>query len=151
MKFGKRLKKQIQETLPEWCDKFLSYKDLKKLLRIICEDGKTEAEFIHLLHAEIDKFNAFFVEKEEDFIIRQKELQERIRHVIATVGPEGTRPSEIGYRSEMGKIRRDIVNFHGEMVLLENYSNVNYTGNRFNFHFLHLIFINFLTNKIKIK
>ncbi|KAK6158315.1 hypothetical protein DH2020_005629 [Rehmannia glutinosa] len=28
----------------------------------------------------------------------------------------------------MAKIRKEIVNFHGEMVLLMNYSNVNYTG-----------------------
>nr|GMD59362.1 SPX domain-containing protein 3 [Ipomoea batatas]GMD71557.1 SPX domain-containing protein 3 [Ipomoea batatas] len=28
----------------------------------------------------------------------------------------------------MAKIRKDIVDFHGEMVLLMNYSNINYTG-----------------------
>lgn len=80
MKFGKRLKQQIQESLPEWRDKYLSYKELKKLVRLISEAptllngsleyGKTEAEFICLLNNEIDKFNGFFMEKEEDFIIR---------------------------------------------------------------------------------
>ena len=34
---------------------------------------------------------------------------------------------------EMMKIRKEIVDFHGEMVLLENYSALNYTGT-FNFH-----------------
>lgn len=29
---------------------------------------------------------------------------------------------------EMTKIRKEIVDFHGEMVLLENYSALNYTG-----------------------
>jgi hypothetical protein len=29
---------------------------------------------------------------------------------------------------EMIIIRKEIVNFHGEMVLLENYSSLNYTG-----------------------
>lgn len=29
---------------------------------------------------------------------------------------------------EMIKIRKEIVDFHGEMVLLENYSALNYTG-----------------------
>lgn len=29
---------------------------------------------------------------------------------------------------ELLKILRDIVTFHGEMVLLENYSSLNYTG-----------------------
>ena len=32
---------------------------------------------------------------------------------------------------EMMKIRKEIVDFHGEMVLLENYSALNYTGNYF--------------------
>lgn len=80
MKFGKRLKQQIEETLPAWRDKFLSYKELKKLVRLISsaescvEYGKADAqaEFVHLLNNEIDKFNVFFMEQEEDFIIRHK-------------------------------------------------------------------------------
>ncbi|CAA0842694.1 Vesicle-associated protein 1-1 [Striga hermonthica] len=43
-------------------------------------------------------------------------------------GPNGTQPSEVEFKEEMGKIRKEIVNFHGEMVLLVNYSNINYTG-----------------------
>ncbi|KAL6124445.1 hypothetical protein ACLB2K_076957 [Fragaria x ananassa] len=136
MKFGKRLKHQMQETLPSWRDKFLSYKDLKKLVRLISsapavlngKSGKAEAEFVYLLNNEIDKFNAFFMEQEEDFIIRNKELQQRIKKVTDTWGPNGSQPSETIYQDEVGKIRKDIVDFHGEMVLLVNYSNINYTG-----------------------
>ncbi|OMP00635.1 hypothetical protein COLO4_12487 [Corchorus olitorius] len=134
MKFGKRLKQQIEETLPAWQDKYLSYKELKKLVRLISsappqlaesmEYGKAEAEFVYLLNNEIEKFNAFFMEQEEDFIIRHT----RIKRVIDTWGPNGTNPSEAEYKEEMAKIRKDIVDFHGEMVLLENYSNINYTG-----------------------
>lgn len=88
MKFGKRLKQQIQETLPEWKDEFLSYKELKKLVRLISSTPppenwlngspspelycKPESEFVYLLNNQIDKFNTFFMEKEEDFIIRHK-------------------------------------------------------------------------------
>ncbi|XP_031500748.1 SPX domain-containing protein 5-like isoform X2 [Nymphaea colorata] len=146
MKFGKRLKWQIEETLPDWRDKFLSYKDLKKRVRLMSSSMEEEAagsssltasdmvsnklsteeeEFILLLNAEIDKFNAFFMEREEEFVIRQKE---RIQSVIATLGPNGSRPSEADFKEEMGKLRKEMVNFHGEMVLLENYSNLNYTG-----------------------
>lgn len=32
------------------------------------------------------------------------------------------------WSEEMFKIRKEIVDFHGEMVLLENYSALNYTG-----------------------
>uniref|UniRef100_A0A7N0V0S7 SPX domain-containing protein n=1 Tax=Kalanchoe fedtschenkoi TaxID=63787 RepID=A0A7N0V0S7_KALFE len=138
MKFGKRLKQQVQETLPGWQDKFLSYKELKKLVRLISlapsmvngssDSGRSESEFIFVLNNEIEKFNYFFMEQEEDFIIRHTELKERIQMVIDTWGPAGTSPSQPEYDEEMGKIRRDIVDFHGEMVLLENYSNINYTG-----------------------
>ncbi|XP_052302732.1 SPX domain-containing protein 3 isoform X5 [Populus trichocarpa] len=138
MKFGKRLKQQVQETLPDWRDKFLSYKELKKLVRLISsappfsygsvEYGKAEAEFVRLLNSEIDKFNTFFMEQEEDFIIRHEELKQRIQKVIDTWGPSGSQPSEAEYKEQMRKIRKNSVNFHGEMVLLENYSNINYTG-----------------------
>ena len=59
-----------------------------------------------------------------------QELQQRIQRVIDKWGPNGNHPSETDYKEEMTKIRKDIVDFHGEMVLLVNYSNVNYTGTK---------------------
>ncbi|KAF7110035.1 hypothetical protein CFC21_110200 [Triticum aestivum] len=148
MKFGKSLSSQIVETLPEWRDKFLSYKDLKKRLKLIglgadgeerqakrarvsepAGDGDEtaaaaaaamtpeEADFMRLLEAELDKFNSFFVEKEEEYIIRQKELQDRV-----------ARAAGMESREELLRVHKEIVDFHGEMVLLENYSALNYTG-----------------------
>uniref|UniRef100_A0A0D3GIG0 SPX domain-containing protein n=1 Tax=Oryza barthii TaxID=65489 RepID=A0A0D3GIG0_9ORYZ len=144
MKFGKSLSSQIVETLPEWRDKFLSYKDLKKRLKLIggggggeerqakrarvAADGgeeeaaaaamtPEEAGFMRLLEAELDKFNSFFVEKEEEYIIRQKELQDRVARAAGWESKE-----------ELMRVRKEIVDFHGEMVLLENYSALNYTG-----------------------
>ncbi|XP_008804593.2 SPX domain-containing protein 1-like [Phoenix dactylifera] len=137
MKFGKSLSNQIEETLPEWRDKFLSYKELKKRLKLIgggdrpakrprvADDGdsaaaseaamtREEVDFLRLLEAELEKFNAFFVEKEEEYIIRQKELQDRVARAESKL--------------ELMKVRKEIVDFHGEMVLLENYSALNYTG-----------------------
>ncbi|KAJ8447318.1 hypothetical protein Cgig2_013095 [Carnegiea gigantea] len=130
MKFGKRLKKQIEETIPSWRDKFLSYKELKQLVRLISSSSgnKAESDFVSLLNSEIDKFNSFFMEMEEDFIIRHKELQQRIEKVQKSWGPSGTHPCGLTYKEEIGRIREDIVNFHGEMVLLINYSNINYIG-----------------------
>ncbi|CAL4889323.1 unnamed protein product [Urochloa decumbens] len=140
MKFGKSLNNQIVETLPDWRDKFLSYKDLKKRLKQIgaaagagerrskrqrVEDGgsppaMTAEEagwFVALLDAELDKFNAFFLEKEEEYVIRQKELQDR-----------AVSAAETGSAEELLRVRKEIVDLHGEMVLLENYSALNYTG-----------------------
>ncbi|CAL9053265.1 SPX domain-containing protein 1-like [Musa acuminata AAA Group] len=143
MKFGKSLSNQIEETLPEWRDKFLSYKDLKRRLKLIAagdkpakrskvaEDGaatgraaslvtreeEEEEDFVRLLEAELDKFNTFFVEKEEEYIIRQKDLQDRVAEAVSKDSDE-----------QLMKVRKEIVDFHGEIVLLENYSALNYTG-----------------------
>ncbi|XVE98324.1 hypothetical protein REPUB_Repub03eG0096300 [Reevesia pubescens] len=145
MKFGKSLSNQIEETLPEWRDKFLSYKELKKKLKLVEPksgdrpnkrlrldensgdvvdavdkvdgDGmsREETDFIKLLEDELEKFNTFFVEKEEEYIIKLKELQDNVAKAKDS-------------NEEMIKIRKEIVDFHGEMVLLENYSALNYTG-----------------------
>lgn len=98
MKFGKSLSNQIEQTLPEWRDKFLSYKELKKRIKLIGSKtgddrpvkrlrldssftsgddfsvgmSKEEINFIQLLEDELEKFNNFFVEKEEEYIIRLK-------------------------------------------------------------------------------
>ncbi|XP_071716364.1 SPX domain-containing protein 1-like [Rutidosis leptorrhynchoides] len=150
MKFGKSLNNQIEETLPEWRDKFLSYKELKKRLKLIKPQQKSgdnnnndvdcnppakrtritgnestvagggemsaeEIDFVELLEQEVEKFNSFFVEKEEEYIIKLKELQDSVMNAK-------------DLDEEMIKIRKEIVDFHGEMVLLENYSALNYTG-----------------------
>ncbi|KVI01283.1 SPX, N-terminal [Cynara cardunculus var. scolymus] len=164
MKFGKSLSNQIEETLPEWRDKFLSYKELKKRLKLINPQGKSsgdvcnraakrlrfsgggagdwtvvdggmsmeEVDFVELLEKEIEKFNLFFVEKEEEYIIKLKAqklialfscLLVRIVQELQDNVAKAKDSSE-----EMIKIRREMVDFHGEMVLLENYSALNYTG-----------------------
>ncbi|BBH08496.1 SPX domain gene 2, partial [Prunus dulcis] len=127
---------QIEETLPEWRDKFLSYKELKKCLKLIEPKGgdrptkrpridasadcagmsTAEINFIQLLEDELEKFNSFFVEKEEEYIITLKEIQDRVAKAKHS-------------NEEITKIRKEIVDFHGEMVLLENYSALNYTAN----------------------
>lgn len=86
MKFGKEFSTHLEETLPEWRDKYLCYKPLKKLLKHIPSSAAdnpppppppapaaaTELQewFIRILNEELDKFNDFYVDKEEDFIIR---------------------------------------------------------------------------------
>ncbi|CAN1828330.1 SPX domain-containing protein 1 [Linum perenne] len=134
MKFWKSLSILIEDTLPEWRDKFLSYKDLKKQLKLIYpKDGdkpptkrlKSDAsggdvtkeviDFVRLLEDEMEKLNSFIVEKEEDSVIKWKELQD---------GVAEARDS----KEELMRIGREIVDLHGEMILLENYSALNYTG-----------------------
>ncbi|PIA65702.1 hypothetical protein AQUCO_00100894v1 [Aquilegia coerulea] len=143
MKFGKSLSNQIEETLPEWRDKFLSYKELKKRLKLIDskkkidgeEDGgnversqkrlklsssesdgegnkeiisRDEIDFIRFIDAEMDKFNNFFVDKEERYIIKLKDLQDRLANT--------KKPCE-----ELLAVLKEIVDFHGLVKILKKY------------------------------
>jgi len=57
-----------------------------------------------------------------------QELKERIERLKENSRWNGTYTSEYEFNEETVKIRRDIVAIHGEMVLLENYSALNFTG-----------------------
>ncbi|GLJ56126.1 hypothetical protein SUGI_1204920 [Cryptomeria japonica] len=213
MKFGKRLQIQMEETLPEWRDKFLSYKPLKKRLKQLSDPEYLEAvmfctpspplngnttsvvdaalielrkdssvladgieglrndsrdevgslkpapkiietndevssqcsvheernierkkgvlegeDFIQLIYEELEKFNNFFSEKEEEYVIYLQEVKERIEQLKEKSRQNGMDGSENEFNEETVAIRRDIVTIHGEMVLLENYSALNFTG-----------------------
>ncbi|KAK9281981.1 hypothetical protein L1049_004891 [Liquidambar formosana] len=141
MKWGKRLRDEVEHNLPEWRGEFLSYKGLKKQLKLIhprakeckrCEkrmrfslryclngrpnDANTRGDigFIRLLEGELEKVNSFFIEKEETYIIILKEFQNRV--------------ANLDNAGERLQVQRDILNFHGEMVLLLHYCVLNITG-----------------------
>lgn len=136
MQFYKILKKLIDEMFPDWRDKFLSYKDLKKQLkRVYSRDGrcnkkmklstgdeietmaeeKEVVEFVKLCQEQTDKLNDFVLEKQEWYIIKMEVL-------------EGNLVAAKNSNEELMKIARDLVDLHGELVLLLNYSALNYTG-----------------------
>ncbi|PWA55609.1 SPX domain-containing protein [Artemisia annua] len=130
MQFRKVLQRLIDEMLPEWRDKFLSYKVLKKQLkRIYFSNGnkrqkmsvsdesvaKEVDEFVSLCKDETHKFNDFVLEKQEWYIIRIKVLEDNL---------DAAKDSN----DELLKVGRELVDLHGEIVLLLNYSALNYTG-----------------------
>ncbi|KAL3844306.1 hypothetical protein ACJIZ3_001709 [Penstemon smallii] len=145
MKFWKILRKLLDEIFPDWQDKFISYKDLKQQLKLIYPmkepstnnlgndqrpnkrprlkdmDGQVDKEtvemkdFCMLLVKEIKKINGFFMDKEELCIIRTKLLKAEVCGVKVS-------------KEELNRIGRKIVDFHGEMILLKNYSALNYIG-----------------------
>lgn len=159
MKFGKEFKNHLEETLPEWRDKFLCYKPLKKLLKNIPSTPSVDAQlpheqrpvfaeatdtavdhdhqqpainlqdwFVGILNEELEKFNDFYVDKEEEFVIRFQELKERIQQIKESSGKGGVFASESEFSEEMMDIRKDLVTIHGQMVLLKNYSSLNFAG-----------------------
>lgn len=141
MKFGKEFSIHLEETLPEWRDKYLCYKPLKKLLKHIPSSAgdnpppppppappELQDWFIRILNEELDKFNDFYMDKEEEFIIRFQELKERIERVKEKSDEDGVLTIDNEFSEEMMSIRKDFVSIHGEMVLLKNYSSLNFAG-----------------------
>lgn len=144
MKFGKDFKNHLEETLPGWRDKFLCYKPLKKLIKHLPPDHPATTEpagdndnnvdddwFVKILNEELEKFNDFYFDKEEEFVIRLKDLKERIERVRESKNGEsknGDFTSEREFSEEMLDIRKAFVTIHGEMVLLKNYSSLNFAG-----------------------
>jgi len=59
--------------------------------------------------------------------IHLQELKERIERV--RVSKNGDFTSEREFSEEMLEIRKAFVTIHGEMVLLKNYSSLNFAGN----------------------
>ena len=84
MKFGREFRIHLEKTLPEWRDKYLRYKLLKKqlnnmapaagVLPVRMPTPEFQGRFVAVLTAEIEKFNDFYVEMEEDFIIHSQVL-----------------------------------------------------------------------------
>ena len=77
----------MERTLPEWRSKFLCYKDLKRQIRCVAGEAVASSRrsralrgFIRMLHAEVDKMNVFFLEREEDLVIGHKVENDEIRY-----------------------------------------------------------------------
>ncbi|OMP00094.1 hypothetical protein COLO4_12945 [Corchorus olitorius] len=120
MHHGKKHRAEVAKSLPEWERMFIAYKELKKQVKLIragIDQGNLEAEdmgFTLLLDRELNKINTFYIDKEEDYIIRFRELE-----IMA---------QNLNGREEMLEVLKDILSFHAEMVMLLHYSVINFTG-----------------------
>ncbi|GFZ08360.1 SPX domain-containing protein 2 [Actinidia rufa] len=157
MKFSKNLSNLIEQTLPDWRDQFLSYKDLKKQLKMIYpKDGgpSTSGPYRPNKRPRLDgDAAAEEMERKRRWWRRRTISAESLRKCLYCIlKPECTpsiifcclavfneqhilsqhafdRVAEVQDSSEeLMTVGREIVDFHGEMVLLLNYSALNYTG-----------------------
>lgn len=81
---------------------------------------KEEDEFVRTLDQEICRFNEFFLEKEEEYVIAVKHVEDRIDSLLEhEKGPsEATKTSLLG----------DAIQVHGGMVMMLNWSMLNYAA-----------------------
>jgi SPX domain protein involved in polyphosphate accumulation len=120
MKFGKDFRNHLEGTLPDWKDKYLAYKALKKLIKTLptnadadqpplpppagaADEGLAFGDvalgywFARTLDVELQKLNDFYIEREEWYVIR---LQVR----APTILPLSSRPAR---STEITRIRGD--------------------------------------------
>ncbi|XP_074383375.1 SPX domain-containing protein 4-like [Apium graveolens] len=125
MKFGKEFRIRIEEILPAWRDNYLCYKTLKKILKRFPFTDDVEHRFLLRLHQELGKINDFYVDEEEELVIKFQDLNariERVREIIRS----GTRRTEL--HDVIIRILIDFFNIQAELVVLKNYCFLNYLG-----------------------
>ena len=83
-----------------------------------------EKEFIQMLQADVDRINIYFIEREEEAVIKLQALIDR-REALQCRRDVSDVP---GSPSSNESLRAAFIDFHGEMVLLLHWSLVNYAG-----------------------
>ncbi|KAA8494547.1 SPX domain-containing protein 3 [Porphyridium purpureum] len=77
-------------------------------------------QFMAYLQKEVAKVNEFYLDQEEEYIIRYEFLTSEITRALMN----GVQ------RKTANTLKQKLINLHAELVLLENFSQVNYTGFR---------------------
>jgi len=136
MKFCKVLENQAKD-MPELNDMFLRYKQLKKKIKAIPipkeitsgndeqvtpreepasgQLSPEEQEFVAALNEDLNRFNNFFIDKEENAVIKLQDMSDQLLNQQAT-------------REDLLRIKQRLVDFHGELVMTLHWSLINYSA-----------------------
>jgi len=178
MKFGHQLESVVNNTAEDIRDKFLQYKALKKTLKSIPQGNdnpEVEKEFIRLLQHEVMKFNEFFINKEEELVMKESRLNVMFSEIVgedklfvfenankhndegdktnnntsanaAAASAYEAPTSQQQQQQQQQQMMADatavdpnnleveaelcmhLANFHGELVLMEHWMNINFTA-----------------------
>eukprot|EP00741_Cyanophora_paradoxa_P008499 tig00001336_g8224.t1 len=116
MKFGKLLESSLaNRCYREHC---LDYKQLKKHIKDIGCGVSHDASgvFCRCLEAQLEVVNDHYFSREEDAVIRLKMLEDEVQRLNS------------GKNVDVAALRKSLVDFHGELVSLEEYAALNFTG-----------------------
>ena len=81
--------------------------------------------FVRTLNGELQKFNRFFINSEEDFVMKESRLDDEYRTVVDEVtGCKAPGLTPENHR----RILTAFADFHGELVLMEHWVSLNYTA-----------------------
>jgi len=81
--------------------------------------------FIKTLNNELQKFNTFFINSEEDFVMKEMRLE---GEYAAVVDPQTGERARGVLPERHRRVLRAFADFHGELVLMEHWVSLNYTA-----------------------
>ena len=108
----------------------------KELVALTAE----QRAFVKTLNDELKKFNKFFMNAEEDLVMRERVLGTRFHKLVdKDTGKLATTRASVSETeardelsattvSELKDTRKAFADFHGELVLLEHWTSLNYTA-----------------------
>jgi hypothetical protein len=109
MKFGQLLN-NAENTSSAVKDVGRFYKQYKKALKRLPQDAgreavEADARFAACITQEVLKWNEYFLDTEEDLVMKYSEIERRCKDI-----PEGSNSLDLG-------LAQQLVNVHGEIVL----------------------------------
>jgi len=120
------MREQATQKALDYQNSFLEYKELKKLIRSLHTQPEEEKRaFFARLSAEIEKINDFYLEKEEELVIRSQSLEDKIQEVLRISDSIDDSSNSIATTLHL---KKDVVTLLTDLVTLEEYSSANATG-----------------------
>mmetsp|Transcript_22770 Transcript_22770/g.58608 ORF Transcript_22770/g.58608 Transcript_22770/m.58608 type:complete len:219 (+) Transcript_22770:112-768(+) len=131
MKFGKMLRSTVEARMPSWSDYMLNYKTLKQLLNELVrladermgaepdEGDDPLARFTEQLDVEVEKINDFYMDRIEEGVIILHAMTQQVDGLVASSSADVT---------QIAAIQRALVSYHFNLLMLQNYVALNFTG-----------------------
>lgn len=128
MKFGKLLRATVDARMPHWREHTLQYKYLKQVVKKAAEAHATQGasaadiaqSFTMVLDQEVEKVNDFYMDRIEEGVIILHALQQHAEQLMSS---PGSAPTE-----QRTACQRSLVSFHFNLLMLQNYVALNFTG-----------------------
>mmetsp|Transcript_7734 Transcript_7734/g.21173 ORF Transcript_7734/g.21173 Transcript_7734/m.21173 type:complete len:223 (+) Transcript_7734:101-769(+) len=135
MKFGKMMRATVQSRMPSWEAYVLDYKGLKQLLNQLVDEHDAKAAqavdeemmmdddplgvFTERLDTEVEKINDFYMDRIEEGVI--------ILHAM-TQNVEALAAANVSDTAQVAALQRALVSYHFNLLMLQNYVALNFTG-----------------------
>ncbi|BFZ59929.1 phosphate system positive regulatory protein pho81 [Saitoella coloradoensis] len=125
-KFGKSL---VRQQIPEYAANYINYKALKKIIKSLEDSSgptslqENKGTFFFKLERELEKVNAFYLQKEADLRLRLQTLLDKKRQVLSS-DPTATATAN----SSLYALQEGFQAFDRDLTKLQQFVDLNATG-----------------------